>query len=68
MPEHPVGPRGHPALFRGIVVVGEKVVLVRGRKVNRALGEALEHVARFMLDLKIANYEPCLDISRPRPR
>ena len=51
-PEHAVRPRGNALLLRGIVIVREEVVLVRGRKVNRALLEAREDIPRPVFDLE----------------
>ena len=51
-PEHAVRPRGNALFLRGVVVVREEVVLVRGREVDRTLLEAGEDVARPIFDLE----------------
>ena len=51
-PENPVSPGRNSGLLRGVVVVGEEVVLVRRREGDLAFPEALENVASLLLELK----------------
>ena len=51
-PENSVSPGRNSGLLRGVVVIGEEVVLVRRREGDLAFPEALENVASLLLELK----------------